>query len=107
VPTTWIRWKARRPWYVRVPLAIAEGAKNLTQEQLEAAIGDERTRLPEGLARPEHWSKAECVSAPKWDPRQGRTRSLKYNHYSAVRRGPDRHRSGPATMRICAVNLAV
>ena len=37
---------------------------NLTQQQVDAAIGDERTRLPEGLTRPAHWSKAEAVEPP-------------------------------------------
>jgi Pentapeptide repeats (8 copies) len=31
----------------------------LTQEQLNAANGDDRTQLPEGLARPAHWSRFE------------------------------------------------
>ena len=30
-------------------------AKNLTAKQLEVTIGDEDTRLPEGMERPEHW----------------------------------------------------
>jgi len=36
-----------------------EGAISLTQEQVNAAKGDERTRLPEGLTRPAHWLKTE------------------------------------------------
>lgn len=31
------------------------GALFVTQPQLEAAVGDLRTRLPDGLARPSHW----------------------------------------------------
>lgn len=30
-------------------------AKNLTQEQIEQAVGDERTQLPKGLQPPERW----------------------------------------------------
>ncbi len=49
-------------WLERTNLAGANleganlrGAWDLTQEQLEAAIGDEKTVLPEGLTRPSHW----------------------------------------------------
>ena len=35
------------------------GARNLTQEQLDGANGDDRTMLPEGLTRPAHWSRSE------------------------------------------------
>jgi hypothetical protein len=30
-------------------------ARGLTQEQIDQAIGDEDTELPEDLSRPEHW----------------------------------------------------
>ncbi len=33
--------------------------KNLTQQQLDSAHGDENTRLPAGLQRPAHWSAAD------------------------------------------------
>lgn len=36
--------------------ADLQGA-NISQEQVDAAIGDEQTRLPEGIARPAHWLK--------------------------------------------------
>jgi uncharacterized protein YjbI with pentapeptide repeats len=39
--------------------ANLQNARNLTQEQLDVANGDDRTLLPEGLTRPVHWSKAE------------------------------------------------
>ena len=32
------------------------GAKNLTQEQIDSAIGNRMTILPEGLKRPASWS---------------------------------------------------
>jgi uncharacterized protein YjbI with pentapeptide repeats len=35
--------------------ADLRGALRLTQEQLELAIGDEKTQLPPGLDRPAHW----------------------------------------------------
>ncbi len=35
--------------------ADLRGAINLTQEQLKAVIGDDKTILPEGLTRPAHW----------------------------------------------------
>ena len=35
--------------------ADLRGVRNLTQEQLESARGDEETRLPEGLVRPAAW----------------------------------------------------
>jgi hypothetical protein len=44
--------------------AFLWGARNLTQEQLYAAIGDDRTRLPAGLTRPAHWAKAEGHEGP-------------------------------------------
>ena len=39
--------------------ANLKGAHYLTQEQLDAANGDDRTVLPEGLTRPAHWSRSE------------------------------------------------
>ena len=39
--------------------ANLQGARNLTQVQLGATNGNSRTVLPDGLARPAHWSKAE------------------------------------------------
>jgi Pentapeptide repeats (8 copies) len=39
--------------------ADLQEARNLTQEQLDAAEGDDRTQLPAGLTRPARWSKAE------------------------------------------------
>lgn len=39
-------------------------AKDLTQEQVDAAIGDERTQLPEGLTRPAHWLKTGDEGPP-------------------------------------------
>jgi uncharacterized protein YjbI with pentapeptide repeats len=34
-------------------------AKNLTQEQINLAYGDEHTKLPDDLQRPAHWSKGD------------------------------------------------
>lgn len=33
-------------------------AKNLTQEQIQEANGDENTKLPNGIQRPDHWAEA-------------------------------------------------
>ena len=41
-----------------------QNALHLTQEQLDAAYGDDDTQLPEGLTRPAHWSKAEGSEGP-------------------------------------------
>ena len=38
--------------------ANLSGARGLSQEQLNAAMGDYRTQLPDGLTRPAHWTKA-------------------------------------------------
>ena len=35
------------------------GASGLTQEQVDHALGSERTLLPEGLRHPERWLSAE------------------------------------------------
>ncbi|MQW75205.1 pentapeptide repeat-containing protein [Nocardioides sp. dk4132] len=40
----------------RLDGADLSGALLLTQPQLDAAAGDERTRLPDGLVRPGHWT---------------------------------------------------
>lgn len=40
--------------------ADLRGARNLTQAQIDAALGDEYTRLPEGLQRPTEWSKGSA-----------------------------------------------
>ena len=45
--------------------ADMQGASGLTQDQLEAAFGDARTQLPEGLTPPLHWSPAPEGSALK------------------------------------------
>ncbi len=47
--------------------ADLSGALDLEQDQLDLAFGDWRTRLPEGLQRPEHWEKEseDEVSVPK------------------------------------------
>ncbi len=34
-------------------------AKNLNQQQIQSAIGDERTRLPHGMKPPKHWLQSE------------------------------------------------
>jgi hypothetical protein len=45
--------------------ANLEDAHNLTQDQLDAAMGNDRTALPdEGITRPTHWSKAERPESP-------------------------------------------
>ena len=44
--------------------ADLRGARDLTQEQLNAAIGDDSTVLPAGLTRPAHWSKAQAPERP-------------------------------------------
>jgi uncharacterized protein YjbI with pentapeptide repeats len=41
------------------------GARNLTAEQLENAIGDAATLLPEGIAAPESWG--TCAGEPEYD----------------------------------------
>ena len=38
-------------------------AKNLTQQQLDRARGDEDTKLPDGLQRPAHWSAAGGIAS--------------------------------------------
>ena len=37
--------------------ADLRGAVGLTQEQVDSALGDDETILPEGLTRPDHWTK--------------------------------------------------
>jgi uncharacterized protein YjbI with pentapeptide repeats len=39
--------------FQRIDLSTAIG---LTQEQLDSAVGDKDTKIPEGLTRPPHWS---------------------------------------------------
>jgi uncharacterized protein YjbI with pentapeptide repeats len=39
----------------RIDNANLMGAKELTQEQLESALGNDLTRLPAGYSRPNHW----------------------------------------------------
>jgi uncharacterized protein YjbI with pentapeptide repeats len=41
-----------------------QGARHLTQEQLDAANGDDQTQLPDGLTRPAHWAKAKGTEGP-------------------------------------------
>jgi hypothetical protein len=48
--------------------AHVEGAKmrwvrGLTQGQIDVAIGDEETELPEDLTRPEHWCVKSATTA--------------------------------------------
>jgi hypothetical protein len=51
--------RPRRKWReVDLVGARLVGARNLTQDQLDAANGDDRTQLPDGLTRPTHWPKA-------------------------------------------------
>ncbi|MGZ8287432.1 MAG: pentapeptide repeat-containing protein [Allosphingosinicella sp.] len=38
------------------------GAKGVTQEELNSALGDEKTTLPSDLTRPGHWSKPQTNS---------------------------------------------
>jgi hypothetical protein len=38
-------------------------ARGLTQQQIDTAIGDEETELPEDLARPEHWCAKAATTA--------------------------------------------
>ena len=33
-------------------------SKDLTQWQVEFATGDDKTKLPQGIIRPKHWTKA-------------------------------------------------
>ncbi len=40
-------------------------AKNLTQEQIDEADGDDDTKLPKGLTRPEHWIKKKKPAKKK------------------------------------------
>jgi hypothetical protein len=57
--------RPRRKWReVDLVGARLGGARNLTQDQLDAANGDDRTQLPDGLTRPAHWSKAEAPEGP-------------------------------------------
>ena len=41
------------------------GAHELSQEQLNAANGDSKTKLPAGLQRPEHWLDEETLRPPE------------------------------------------
>ncbi len=43
-------------WQANLQGANLQGAKGLTHEQLEQAIGDENTELPEGLHPPASWT---------------------------------------------------
>jgi uncharacterized protein YjbI with pentapeptide repeats len=45
-------------WGARLEGAHLHKAVGLTNEQLETAIGDASTTVPEGLTRPAHWSRA-------------------------------------------------
>lgn len=44
--------------------ADLQGAKNLTQPQVDSAYGDETTRLPDGIKRPDHWIKPQESEEP-------------------------------------------
>ena len=58
--------------YGRQPrVANLQYASNLTQEQLDAANGDDQTQLPEGLTRPAHWSKSEGNEGQSGDSTTG------------------------------------
>jgi hypothetical protein len=37
--------------------------EGLTQEQIDAAFGDAKTRLPKGLSRPAHWNGGAAAPA--------------------------------------------
>ncbi len=50
--------------------ADLSGAKNLTQEQIDKAVGDDRTKLPDHLQHPAHWSKGDAVQL-KVQPKVG------------------------------------
>jgi hypothetical protein len=41
--------------------ASLHGARNLTQEQIDRALGDEHTVLPAGLVRPTNWSGSQTA----------------------------------------------
>jgi uncharacterized protein YjbI with pentapeptide repeats len=45
-------------------------AKNLTQDQINKANGDENTRLPNGLQRPTHWPDASESKGPLYKERR-------------------------------------
>jgi hypothetical protein len=40
------------------------GVEGLTQKQIEEALGDAETKLPEGLSRPAHWTQPERGAEP-------------------------------------------
>jgi uncharacterized protein YjbI with pentapeptide repeats len=43
-------------------------AEGLTQEQIDVALGDAKTKLPAGLTRPAHWPEPEAGAAPASRP---------------------------------------
>ncbi len=45
--------------------AILSTVKNLTQEQVDKAKGNEKTKLPDGLNRPKHWIKKKKPATKK------------------------------------------
>jgi hypothetical protein len=54
-------------WQANLQGADLRGAKGLTHEQLEQAIGDENTELPEGLHPPASWTQGVAGQTDKQD----------------------------------------
>ncbi len=52
-------------WQANLQGANLQGAKGLTDEQLEQAIGDENTELPEGLHPPASWTQGVAGQTDK------------------------------------------
>jgi hypothetical protein len=52
-------------WEAHVEGANLTDAKGLTQSQLDQALGDSSTQLPEGLSAPTHWTEASGRSDGK------------------------------------------
>ena len=52
-------------WQANLQGANLQGAKGLTHEQLEQAIGDDTTELPEGLHRPASWTQGVAGQTDK------------------------------------------
>ena len=58
--------ESRAPRVVR----YYERHRNLTQEQIDKVVGDDRTKLPDHLQHPAHWSKGDAVQL-KVQPKVG------------------------------------
>jgi uncharacterized protein YjbI with pentapeptide repeats len=71
------------------------GALFLTQSQLDAAAGDDRTRLPARLTRPAHWSAPDPDRPDRDQPRADRSNGDRPLRDRPNRDRPDRGQSDP------------